>query len=187
VPIVIIRFDGGAVARIRMHTIDMDKTQLLIHLGEQTLTLQDGPRPVTYTVSTASKGAGCASGSFCTPVGLHRVRAKIGQGLPVNAVFVRRRPTGEIFSPAMGALYPDRDWILSRILWLQGLEPGVNRGPGVDTLRRFIYIHGTNEEQRIGQPASHGCIRMRNHDIVELFDRVPVGALVRIVPPAPGG
>jgi L,D-transpeptidase YbiS len=167
--------------------IDMDKTQLLIHLGEQTLSLLEGARPVSYAVSTASKGAGCASGSFCTPVGLHRVRAKIGQGLPVNAVFVRRRPTGEIFSSALGALHPDRDWILSRILWLQGLEPGVNRGPGVDTLRRFIYIHGTNEEQLIGQPASHGCIRMRNHDVVELFDRVPVGALVRIVPPAPGG
>jgi L,D-transpeptidase YbiS len=168
-----------------MQTIDTNKTQVLIHLGEQTLSLLGGPRSVSYAVSTASKGASCASGSFCTPVGLHRVRAKIGQGLPVNAVFVRRRPTGEVFSPALGALFPQRDWILSRILWLQGLEPGVNRGGGVDTLRRFIYIHGTNEEQLIGQPASHGCIRMRNHDIVELFDRVSVGMLVRIVPAAP--
>jgi L,D-transpeptidase YbiS len=170
-----------------MHSTHMDKPQLLIHLGDQTLRLLEGPRPVCYAVSTASKGAGCASGSFCTPVGLHRVRAKIGQGQPVNAVFVRRRPTGEVFSPALGALFPQRDWILSRILWLQGLEPGINRGPGVDTLRRFVYIHGTNEEHLMGQPASHGCIRMRNHDIVELFDRVSVGMLVRVVPGVPGG
>lgn len=158
----------------------MGEPQLLVHLGEQALHLLGTGRPVSYPVSTAANGPGCTRGSYRTPTGLHRIRARIGQGQPVRAVFVRRRPTGEVFSEALGASFPERDWILSRILWLQGLEPGVNRGGSVDTLRRFIYIHGTADEQRIGQPVSHGCIRMRNDDIVELFDRVAAGMLVHI-------
>jgi L,D-transpeptidase YbiS len=164
----------------------MREPQLLVHLGEQALCLVGDGRPVVYPVSTAANGPGCTRGSYCTPTGLHRIRAKIGQGLPVRTVFVRRRPTGEVFSPALGASFPDRDWILSRILWLQGLEPGVNRGGGVDTLRRFIYIHGTADESRIGQPVSHGCIRMRNDDIVALFDRVTSGTLVRVISESAG-
>lgn len=108
------------------------------------------------------------------------MRAKIGAGLPENTVFVRRRPTGEVYSDELGKLYPDRDWILSRILWLSGCEPGFNRMGEVDTMRRYIYIHGTPHEESIGHPVSHGCVRMRMHDIVELFDQVPVGTPVEI-------
>lgn len=143
------------------------------------LRLADG-RSRRYGVSTAANGTGCRQGSFCTPTGAHRVRLKIGEGCPVGTVFRRRRPTGEVFTPALGAAHPGRDWILSRILWLDGLQPGINRGGDVDTLRRFVYIHGTADEHLIGRPASHGCIRMRNADIVELFDLVPCGAVLHI-------
>ncbi len=155
--------------------------QISVSIAEQELVLQlaDGDS-LRYAVSTAARGAGCLKGSYCTPTGLHRVRLKIGAGCPVGTVFSSRRPTGEVFTSELAAAHPDRDWILSRILWLEGLEPGVNRGASVDTLRRFVYIHGTADEQRIGQPASHGCIRMRNADVVALFEIVPQGALVHI-------
>lgn len=106
---------------------------------------------------------------------------RIGAGAPLNTVFVARRPTGEIYSPELANRFPDRDWILTRILWLSGLEPGHNRLGEVDTFRRFIYIHGSPEGLPMGAPASHGCIRMRNVDVVELFDRVPAGTPVDIV------
>jgi lipoprotein-anchoring transpeptidase ErfK/SrfK len=126
----------------------------------------------TYPVSTASRGAGEKNGSLCTPRGRHIVRAKIGTGQPVNAVFVRRRPTGEVWTPELHEQYPGRDWILTRILWLSGCEPGRNRLGDVDTMRRYIYIHGSPDTAEMGKPGSIGCIRMRNRDIVELFDRV---------------
>jgi lipoprotein-anchoring transpeptidase ErfK/SrfK len=112
---------------------------------------------------------------------LHRIRLKIGAGCPRNAVFVGRRPTGEIYSAELAAAQPQRDWILTRILWLSGLEPGRNRGGSVDTLRRFIYIHGCPDNVPMGVPLSHGCIRMRNRDLLELFERVDNGTLVEIV------
>ena len=148
-----------------------------ISVRAQTLTLtrRDGYSR-TFPVSTALNGPGCVEGSGCTPLGLHRVRLKIGAGAPAGAVFVGRRATGEIHRPDA----PERDWILSRILWLQGLEPGLNRGGNVDTLRRFIYIHGTAAESAIGTACSHGCIRMTNAGVIELFDLVPAGCLVRI-------
>ena len=127
----------------------------------------------SYSVSTAKKGAGEKNGSLCTPRGRHIVRAKIGAGQPLNAVFVRRRPTGEVWTPEMGEKYPGRDWILTRILWLSGCEPGRNRLGDVDTMRRYIYIHGSPDAAEMGKPGSIGCIRMRNRDIVELFDLVP--------------
>jgi hypothetical protein len=133
-----------------------------------------------YPVSTASKGVGCVQGSFCTPTGKHRVRLKIGEGCSLRSVFRQRRPTGEVLTPLLAASFPGRDWILTRILWLEGLDAGVNRGGRVDTLRRFVYIHGTADEHLIGQPASHGCIRMRNADIAELFDYVPPLTLLHI-------
>ncbi len=135
-----------------------------------------------YSVSTSKNGLGEREGSFCTPRGRHIVRAKIGAGQPLNAVFVRRRPTGEIWSPALDARYPGRDWILTRILWLSGCEIGRNRLGDVDTMRRFIYIHGSPERAEMGKPGSIGCIRMRNEDIVELFDRVPPCTPVEIEP-----
>lgn len=133
-----------------------------------------------YLVSTALAGVGEVSGSFQTPRGLHVVRAKIGNGLPENTVFVRRRPTGELWTPALSEQFPGRDWILTRILWLSGCQPGHNRLGCVDTMRRYIYIHGSPDTAEMGVPGSHGCIRMRNADIVELFDLLPCYTPVEI-------
>jgi lipoprotein-anchoring transpeptidase ErfK/SrfK len=142
---------------------------ITIDLHEQTLTFGEK----TYLVSTATRGAGEKNGSLCTPRGRHIVRAKIGAGQPLNTVFVRRRPTGEVWSPELHARFPGRDWILTRILWLSGCEPGKNRLGDVDTMRRYIYIHGSPDTAEMGEPGSIGCVRMRNTDIVELFDGVP--------------
>jgi lipoprotein-anchoring transpeptidase ErfK/SrfK len=133
-----------------------------------------------YPVSTALAGVGEVSGSYQTPRGRHLIRAKIGADQPENVVFVRRRPTGEIWTPELGEQFPLRDWILTRILWLSGCEPGANRLGCVDTMRRYIYIHGSPDTAEMGLPGSHGCIRMRNADIVELFDLVPCYTEVEI-------
>ena len=132
----------------------------------------------TYSVSTAKNGAGECMGSGCTPRGWHSIRAKIGTNLPSYTVFKARRPTGEIYSPELAARYPERDWILTRILWLGGLEPHKNRYGKVDTAWRYIYLHGTPDELMDGTPQSHGCIRMYNADILDLFNRVAVGMRV---------
>ncbi len=131
-------------------------------------------------VSTADKGPGERNGSGCTPRGWHCVRAKIGAGLPLGAVFKARRFTGEIYDASLAQRWPERDWILTRILWLSGCEPGLNRLGSVDTMRRYIYIHGTPDTEPMGVPRSHGCIRMRNQDVLTLFDSVPVGVKVHI-------
>ncbi len=154
-----------------------------VSLATQSLKLFDdtGSLIREYVVSTSKNGAGEQCDSDCTPRGRHIVRAKIGAGLPLNTVFVGRRPTGEVYASELGERDPGRDWILTRILWLSGCEPGFNRLRQVDTMRRFIYIHGTSDEQGIGKPVSHGCIRMRNLDVIELFDRVAPGTPVDIV------
>src|SRR6476661_8908517 len=158
-------------------------TRIVISVADQVLRLrQRGEDRLVFSVSTASRGTGCRSGSYCTPLGLHRIRLKIGAGCAPGTVFVRRRPTGDVLTPALRERCPERDWILTRILWLEGLEPGVNRGGDVDTLRRFVYIHGTADEERIGERASHGCVRMRSDDIVRLFDAVTNGTLVELRP-----
>jgi lipoprotein-anchoring transpeptidase ErfK/SrfK len=126
----------------------------------------------TYSVSTAKNGPGEKNGSFCTPRGRHLVRARIGAGQPLGTVFVRRRPTGEIWTPELHAKYPGRDWMLTRILWLSGCEPGFNRLGDVDTMRRYIYIHGAPDSAAMGKPGSIGCVRMRNRDVAELFELV---------------
>jgi lipoprotein-anchoring transpeptidase ErfK/SrfK len=148
-----------------------------ISIPDQTLTLRSDEGKVLqrYLVSTSRNGAGEQQGSFCTPRGEHIVRAKIGAGHPVNTVFVRRRPTGEMWTPEMTERFPGRDWILTRILWLSGCEVGRNRLGEVDTMRRYIYIHGSPDTVAMGKPGSIGCIRMRNQDIVELFELVPPG------------
>ena len=146
-----------------------------ISVARQMLTLFDDAGRVLreYRISTGKAGVGELSGSFRTPRGRHLIRAKIGAGAEENTIFVGRRPTGEVWSPAYEQQHPGRDWVLTRILWLSGCEPGRNRLGCVDTMRRFIYIHGAPEHVDMGTPASHGCIRMRNADIVELFDLVP--------------
>jgi lipoprotein-anchoring transpeptidase ErfK/SrfK len=152
-----------------------------ISIPEQSLVLLDNGRELgRYSVSTSRNGAGELEGSFCTPRGEHIVRAKIGAGQPLNTVFRGRRPTGELWTPELGERFPGRDWILTRILWLSGCEPGKNRLGDVDTMRRYIYIHGSPDNVPMGKPGSIGCIRMRNRDIVELFDRVPAGTEVSI-------
>jgi lipoprotein-anchoring transpeptidase ErfK/SrfK len=156
--------------------------RIRVDLRSQRLLLLEGERVLrTFPVSTATKGAGEQEGSEQTPRGRHEIRAKIGAGEPVGAVFTGRRATGEICSSDLVSAEPERDWILSRILWLRGLEIGRNRLGRVDSMRRYIYIHGTADEASIGTPASHGCIRMRNADVVELFGLVAPGTVVEIV------
>lgn len=153
-----------------------------IDLPRQMLELDDdrGNLLRRYEVSTAKNGAGETSGSFRTPRGRHIVRAKVGAGQPANTVFVRRRPTGELWTPELASQFPGRDWILTRILWLSGKEPGRNRLGDVDTMRRYIYLHGAPDTAPMGEPGSIGCVRMRNADIIELFDLVPVYTSVDI-------
>lgn len=157
--------------------------RISINIGKQVLDLLDDKNSIIkqYRISSAAKGVGEQNGSFCTPRGRHIVRAKVGAGYPANTVFVERRPTGEVYSPELAQQFPKRDWILTRILWLSGKEPGFNRMGKVDTMRRAIYIHGTPDSVRMGEPGSHGCIRMRNQDVIELFDLVPIRTLVEIV------
>lgn len=157
--------------------------KLRISLADQVLELldDDGRTLRRYPVSTATNGPGEAAGSYCTPRGQHIVRAKIGADQPLNTVFSGRRPTGEIYTPELGLTQPERDWILSRILWLSGSEPGFNRLGECDTMRRYIYIHGTPDEAFEQAPRSHGCIRMRNADLVELFYAVPPYTPVDII------
>lgn len=168
---------------MRRGDVESVAVEIVVSISTQTLELRrDGIVFSQYAVSTARNGAGEEQNSECTPRGKHLIRAKIGAGCPPGTVFVGRRPTGETWSPQLEREQPGRDWILTRILWLSGLEPGVNRLANVDTMRRYIYIHGTPHEDDIGKPASHGCIRMRNEDIVELFDRVEAGTHVTIQP-----
>lgn len=159
----------------------MAERLIRISISDQRLTLAVGEQLLAvYPVSTARNGPGERRGSGCTPRGWHRIRLKIGAGLPLDTVFVGRRSTGEIYSPELAAHYPERDWILTRILWLTGLESGRNRGGECDTLRRFIYIHGCPDTAPLGIPLSHGCIRMHNQDLLALFEEVATGDRVLI-------
>jgi len=152
-----------------------------VSIAEQRLQLlEDAAVILDTTVSTATNGPGERIHSECTPRGWHRVRARIGDGCPENTVFVGRRATGEIYTPELKAAHPDRDWILTRILWLCGLEPGKNRLGEVDSMRRYIYIHGCPDDDRMGVQSSHGCVKMKNADVIQLFDRVTAGARVLI-------
>jgi len=134
----------------------------------------------SYSISTALKGIGQNKNSFQTPIGTHYIRAKIGKGLPPLSIFEARRPTGRTWNKEDAESHPNQDWVLSRILWLSGKELGVNRLGSVDTMQRFIYIHGTPDESQLGEPFSHGCIRMSNDDVIELFDLVSAGTIVLI-------
>lgn len=157
--------------------------RIIISIYAQTLVgYSEGNVVCTYSISSAAKGMGCQQNSLQTPTGLHKIRAKIGDGSPPGAVFVGRRFTGEIYNSELAQQFPDRDWILTRILWLSGCELGKNRLGSVDSMQRYIYIHGTPDTEPMGTPASHGCIRMRNADVLDLFPRVPCYCLVEINP-----
>lgn len=163
------------------HVIKSEELWLEISIAQQHLWLRRGDQVLMdVAISTAKNGPGECRGSECTPRGWHKIRAKIGAGQPENTVFIRRRPTGEIYTPELAESGPGRDWILTRILWLSGLEPGCNRLGEVDTMRRYIYLHGTPDSVPMGAPGSRGCVRMRNRDIIELFERVPPGTRVLI-------
>ncbi|GAB3339534.1 cell wall-recycling L,D-carboxypeptidase ElsL [Chromohalobacter beijerinckii] len=152
---------------------------LEIDLGAQSLTIREGSAcRETFAISSGAHGIGQHEGSGQTPVGWHYVRAIIGSGLPPGSVFRGRRPTGEVFSPELARTHPERDWILTRILWLCGLERGVNRGGDVDSQRRYIYLHGTPADQPMGTPASHGCIRLRDEALLAVFEATPAGTPV---------
>jgi lipoprotein-anchoring transpeptidase ErfK/SrfK len=152
-----------------------------VSINKQQLTIIKNSKVIkSYPISTALKGIGQNKNSFQTPIGLHYIRAKIGKGLPVLSIFEGRRPTGKIWNKDDAKLDPNHDWILSRILWLSGRELGVNRLGSSDTMQRYIYIHGTPNESQLGKPLSHGCIRMSNNDVIELFDLVSAGTIVHI-------
>jgi hypothetical protein len=166
--------------------IGMIWVQLVMHIeisiSHQTLTLFDnfGGVKAKYSISTAANGVGCEKNSGCTPTGQHIIRAKIGENAEMNAVFVGRRQTGEICTPELMTKSPERDWILTRILWLSGKEIGKNRLGNFDTMQRYIYIHGTPDSTELGKTGSHGCVRMRNSEMIALFDAVEIGTSVLI-------
>lgn len=160
----------------------MLKRHIEVSIPEQRLRLFEGEAVLMdVLVSTAANGPGEQEGSECTPRGWHQIRAKIGQGCPEDTVFRGRRPTGEFYTPQLAQEYPERDWILTRILWLSGLEPGRNRLGKVDTMRRYVYIHGCPDEHAMGVPSSHGCVKMRNRELIELFDQVETGTRVLVL------
>ena len=161
-----------------MSDYSIDQADVLINLKDQTLSLPKLNK--FYVVSTGKNGIGEQENSGKTPRGWHRVAEKFGANEPKNAVFKARQWTGEVYDTELAAEYPERDWILSRILWLSGLEAGFNQGEGCDTYQRYIYIHGTPDTEPMGIPMSHGCIRMRNDDVVELFNLLPIDAKVYI-------
>jgi len=156
------------------------RIEILISRQELHLFNDEGAIVARYPVSTAANGVGCEKDSGCTPMGVHIIRAKIGADALTGTVFVGRRATGEICTPELIEQFPDRDWILTRILWLSGQELGKNRLGNVDTMQRYIYIHGSPDNVEMSKPGSHGCIRMRNADVITLFDMVPVGTRIFI-------
>lgn len=155
-----------------------DQADIFIDLKSQTMQLPKHQKQ--YVISTGKNGIGEAENSGKTPRGWHRIAEKFGTDMHINTVFKARQPTGEIYSEKLAEEFPERDWILSRILWLDGLEAGFNQGEGQDTYKRYIYIHGTPDTEPMGIPMSHGCIRMRNEDVVELYELVAVNAKVYI-------
>lgn len=156
---------------------------IMVDISEQILTLyKQGREVIRYPVSTSSYGVGSQSGSNKTPLGAHYVKKKIGAGAKPGTIFKARSNTGRIAEIEIQPRATGDDYVTTRILWLSGLEPGKNQGGEVDSFKRYIYIHGTHEEGLIGQPASHGCVRMYNRDVIDLFDRVPASSLVYIQP-----
>ena len=148
--------------------------------SQQVLCYEDNKLECSYRCSTAKNGLGEQEGSGCTPRGWHCVHNIIGEDARMNSVFIGRVWTGEIYSPELSATHPERDWILTRIIQIQGMEPSKNRGGAVDSLKRYIYFHGAPDEIKMGKPASKGCIRMQNKDMIELADWVHIGTLVYI-------
>jgi len=158
------------------------KRGIVVDIKRQHLwTLDDGRICREAAVSTAINGPGEQQGSGCTPRGWHEICERIGEGCPINTVFVGRRPTGEIYTPELAVAHPERDWVLTRILWLSGLDEGRNQGGEVDSRQRYVYIHGCPDELPLGVPLSHGCIRMHSAELMDLFVWTRLGERVLIV------
>lgn len=156
---------------------------LQVSVAKQQMTLYELGRPVqTFRISTSMVGTGSRMGSIRTPLGRHRICRMVGDGLVAGAVLRGAKPTGEVAQIFIDTTNVEDDLVTTRILWLEGLEPGRNRGGLVDSYHRYIYIHGTPEEGLIGQPASHGCLRMYNRDVIALYNRIRLGSLVIIEP-----
>jgi len=150
------------------------KQQKLYHIKHDSIIKE-------YIISSSSYGIGSTLGSNKTPIGLHSIREKFGEKTPING-----KMTGRVFYGEIATIYTDEtksktDDVTSRVLWLEGLEKGKNKGKGIDSFKRYIYIHGTSEEGRLGKPASHGCIRMKNKEVIDLYKLVEVGTLVLIL------
>lgn len=153
-----------------------DQTMCLLRYRKKAQIDEEG----CFFISTGKNGFGNQSGSGQTPIGWHQIRAKIGENCPDNSVFVGRRPTGERYTEKLARMQPDRDWILTRILWLSGCQTGFNRLRDCDSMRRYIYIHGTPETEPMGVAKSHGCIRMRNPELIQTFESMAIGSKVFI-------
>ena len=171
-----------AIQEFKDFVSPQDHRFILVFPGSQTLVLSDGKGQLLkqYAISTAKNGLGCLLDSYQTPIGVHRISRKLGKNATSGSVFVARETTGEVVADYSALANADDDKITSRILWLEGLQDGVNKGGDVDTASRYIYIHGTPDVQQLGQPVSHGCVRLSNHDVIDLFDRVDEGCLVFI-------
>ena len=156
---------------------------VVISISQQRLLLLESGIPVrSYIVSTSRYGAGSEEGSYKTPIGQHRIRKKIGDDAEIGTIFKSRENTQEVAQIVQEPVFTDDDFVTSRIMWLDGQEMGLNKGEGIDSFQRYIYIHGTHEEGLLGQPASKGCIRMFNADVIELYEYLPEGTLVVILP-----
>ena len=155
---------------------------LFVNITEQKMYyIKEGGIVKTYVISSSSYGVGNKAGSNKTPIGLHKVKQKFGEETPINGKMI-----GRVFYGDIATIYTDNtksktDDVCSRILWLVGLEEGLNKGEGIDSYNRYIYIHGTSEEGRLGKPVSHGCIRMKNKEVIELYEKVKIGTLVLIL------
>ena len=157
------------------------KIKILVDISEQRLYLKSGEQTlVSYPISTSKYGEGSKENSFKTPLGNHIIKEKIGENAPINTIFISRINTKNIASIENKPKNTENDYVTSRIMWLEGEENGVNKGPGIDSYERYIYIHGTHEEGLIGVKASHGCIRMFNVDVIDLYDRIYNGTKVII-------
>ena len=154
---------------------------ILVHIADQKLyVIEHGREQCNFTVSTSKFGSGCKQDSLQTPIGAHVIAKKIGQGKPLGEIFSGRKPTGQIADICHTNEATGQDLILTRIMWLKGLEQNKNSGKDCDSYQRYIYIHGTHEEGLLGTPASHGCVRMSNKDVIELYNRVDEGVFVYI-------
>ncbi len=159
----------------------LNNIEIIVDISDQRLYLRDDGKVIeSYPISSSKYGEGSIENSFKTPLGKHTIKEKIGYGVPLNTIFVARVNTNEKAQIIRSLDDSDDDYVTSRILWLDGLEDGINKGEGVDSFSRFIYIHGTHEEGLIGKKASHGCIRMFNNDVVKLYDIVKKGTKVYI-------